>query len=115
MAENICSLSLIDISDILKSKLLPLRMPPQLLRTLTKIFATHGIPEIIVTDNRPPFHRYQFKNYMQQIGTFHQLSTSYWPQGNAEVERFMRTRGKMLVKSKLESEDLQEALSRLLF
>ena len=85
------------------------------IRTLTKIFATHGIPEIIITDNGPPFHSHQFKKYMQQIGTFHQLSTPYWPQGNAEAERFMRTLGKMLAIAKLENEDLQDALSRFLF
>ena len=66
------------------------------IRKLNKIFAAHGIPEILITDNGPPFHSNDFKNYMLEKGTSHQTSTPYWPQGNAEAERFMRTLSKIL-------------------
>ena len=85
------------------------------IRKLNKIFASHGIPEVLITDNGPPFTSNDFKGYMKQIGASHRLSTPYWPQGNAEAERFMRTLGKILTIANLTHEDLQNALSKFLF
>ena len=82
---------------------------------LNKIFASHGIPQILVTDNGPPFKGKDFKKYMEESGISHQLNTPYWPQGNAEAERFMRTLGKILSIAQLTNENLQTALTRFLF
>ena len=49
---------------------------------MEKIFATHGIPEKITSDNGPPFHSHEFKEYMQLKGIAHHKVTPLWPQGN---------------------------------
>ena len=85
------------------------------IRKLNKIFSAHGIPEIILTDNGPPFHSKEFKMYLEQNNVSHQFSTPYWPQGNAEAERFMRTLGKVLTIGKLMHTDLETALHQYLF
>ena len=55
---------------------------------LDKIFAVHGIPYKIVSDNGPPFNSDEFNKYMKILGIEHHLVTPYWPQANGEVERF---------------------------
>ena len=52
---------------------------------------------------------------MKEIGSRHQLSTPYWPQGNAEVERFMKTLGKLLIITNVENRGFETMLSKFLF
>ena len=79
------------------------------------VFASHGIPNIVTSDNGPPFTSAEFSDYMKEIGSRHQLSTPYWPQGNAEVERFMKTLGKLLIITNVENRDFETMLSKFLF
>ena len=44
---------------------------------LDKIFAVHGIPHKIVSDNGPPFNRDEFNKYMKILGIEHHLVTRY--------------------------------------
>ena len=87
----------------------------QVIRKLRKIFAAHGLPKIIVSDNGPPFHSGEVESYLEHLGINHDFSTAYWPQGNAEVERFMRTLGKLLQICNLQGTRLELALSDFLF
>ena len=57
---------------------------------LERIFATHGIPKIIKSDNGPPFPGHELYSFMKELGTTHKYSTPLWPQGNAEAENFMK-------------------------
>ena len=61
---------------------------------LDKIFATHGIPNIVKTDNGPPFNGEEYSRYLTALGITPKFSTPFWPQGNAEAERFMQPLGK---------------------
>ena len=47
------------------------------IKKLNKIFAAHGLPEVLTTDNGPPFHSREFKAYMKEIGTNHKFATPY--------------------------------------
>ena len=58
---------------------------------LDKIFATHGIPESVRSDNGPPFSGYEFKQFATYLGFVHRKVTPEWPEAQGEVERFMRT------------------------
>ena len=63
-------------------------------RTITvlrQLFATHGIPEQIVTDNGPQFTSADFTNFVKSNGIQHSLSSPYHPASNGEAERFVRT------------------------
>ena len=57
---------------------------------LERIFSTHGLPQIIKSDNGPPFTSTEFKTYMQEMGIKHQRITPLWPQANSEAENFMK-------------------------
>lgn len=57
---------------------------------LERIFATHGIPTIIKSDNGPPFTSHEFHAYITETGVKHQKITPHWPQANSEAENFMK-------------------------
>ena len=57
---------------------------------LARIFAMHGIPRNLRSDNGPPFTSHDFKTFMEEQGIRHQRTTPNWPQANAEAERFMK-------------------------
>ena len=46
---------------------------------LDKIFATHGIPELLKTDNGPPFTSHAFKTFARELGFQHRKITPLWP------------------------------------
>ena len=81
---------------------------------LDKIFATHGIPRKIKTDNGPPFNGQDFTKYMQILGIEWKTSTPLWPQGNAHVERFMKPLTKVLQTAKIEGRKWKQELQRFL-
>ncbi len=54
------------------------------------------IPDIITSDNGPPFNGDEYVRYLKALGIQAKFSTPYWPQGNATVERFMQPLGKAL-------------------
>ena len=58
---------------------------------LDAIFAQFGIPQIVRSDNGPPFNSEDFKKFANYLGFKHRRITPLWPRANAEVERFMRT------------------------
>ena len=49
----------------------------QVTKKLRKIFASHGLPKVVVTDNGPPFHSKEFENNTKEWGITHVFSTPY--------------------------------------
>ena len=63
-----------------------------------KIFATHGIPEVIKTDNRLPFQGEAFRQFATEKGFHygnHRL-TPRWPEANGQVDFFMKNISKVI-------------------
>ena len=58
---------------------------------LDNIFARQGIPEMVRTDNGPPFNSKSFQMFATQLGFRHRRITPVWPRANGEAERFMKT------------------------
>ena len=81
---------------------------------LDAIFARHGVPSQVVSDNGPPFPGHEFNTYMTKIGIKHTTSTPLWPQGNAEVEAFMKPLGKAIRTANLEGRPWKQELSKFL-
>ena len=54
------------------------------------IFATHGIPAVLRSDNGPSFTSHEIKKYVEENGIEHQRITPLWPQANSEAESFMK-------------------------
>ena len=77
---------------------------------LERIFATHGIPRTIRSDNGPPFSSHEFRSYMAEIGTQHQRITPLWPQANSEAENFMKPLTKTIRAACTENKDWRKEL-----
>ena len=81
---------------------------------LDAIFARHGIPNNIKSDNGPTFFGDEFAAYMKSLGIEHLTSTPLWPQGNATVEAFMEPIGKVIRTALLEKHKWKQALNQFL-
>ena len=81
---------------------------------LDKIFATHGIPKTVKTDNGPPFNGQEFGKYMDTLGIEWKTSTPLWPRGNAYAESVMKPLGKLLKTAKVEGKNWRQELQRFL-
>ena len=81
---------------------------------LDAIFARHGIPDEVKSDNGPPFFGDEFTSYMKSLGIKHTTSTPLWPQGNATAEAFMKPLGKAICTAVLENRKWKQELYRFL-
>ena len=61
------------------------------IKALRKIYATHGIPEIIVSDNGTAFTSAEFKCFTKRNGIRHVTSSPYHPATNGLAERAVQT------------------------
>ena len=58
---------------------------------LHAIFARQGIPDVLKSDNGPPFNSHEFKSFADYLGFKHRRITLYWPRANGETERLVQT------------------------
>ena len=81
---------------------------------LDRIFAVHGIPELIISDNGPPFNSDEFSRYVTAIGSRHHPITPRWPQANGEVEKFNQPLEKTIQAAVVEGKVWKQELQRFL-
>ena len=55
------------------------------------IFARHGIPEQVLSDNGPQYSSEAYTQFAQLYGFEHVTSSPYFPQSNGETERAVQT------------------------
>ena len=67
-----------------------------------KVFSEFGIPDVVKTDNGPPFNSSAFQSFAQTVGFQHRKVTPRWPRANGEVERFVRTVKKVIKTANVE-------------
>ncbi|XP_055908532.1 uncharacterized protein K02A2.6-like [Eupeodes corollae] len=59
---------------------------------LDELFATYGVPVIVVSDNGTNFTSAEFKTYLQTVGVkYHKLTAPYHPSTNGQAERSVQT------------------------
>ena len=80
---------------------------------LRMIFATHGLPQKIVTDNGPSFTSEEFRKFVQSNGIKHVTSAPYHPATNGLAERAVQTMKQGL--RQMQGGSVQEKLSKFLF
>ena len=51
-----------------------------------KVSSEFDIPNVVKTDNGPPFNSSAFKSFAQTLGFQHRKATARWPRANGEVE-----------------------------
>ncbi len=66
---------------------------------LKSIFARHGIPEIIRSDNGPQYASQEFSSFARTYGFENITSSPRYPQSNGQAERTIQTVKNMLKKS----------------
>ena len=82
---------------------------------LRRIFATHGLPVELVTDNGPQFTSAVFSAFMKENGIRHLMGAPYHPQTNGLAERMVQTVKKSLTKQRSTEKSLIIRLARFLF
>lgn len=60
-------------------------------KRLNRMFALHGIPDQITSDNGPPFDSKAMENYMKSKGIKHNRVTPLWPQAKWGSGKFYET------------------------
>ena len=81
---------------------------------LRNMFATHGLPKSLVTDNGTQFTSMEFESFVKKNGIRHIRSSPYHPSSNGLAERAVQSfKGGMKKYSSTES--IETRLSRFLF
>ena len=66
---------------------------------LKSVFARHGIPEVVRSDNGPQYSSKEFSQFASSYGFQHITSSPRYPQSNGQAERIVRIVKKMLKQS----------------
>ena len=81
---------------------------------LKKMFATHGTPSQVETDNGPPFNSKEFEEFAEEEGFHHHKVTPDHAQANGEAESFMKMLNKTEQIARLQGKDTKFAIQEML-
>ena len=74
---------------------------------LKKVFSTNGVPEIFLTDNRPPpFNSLMFAVFAQESGFKHKQVTPVHSKAQAQVEGFNKMVNKAITITRQEDQTM---------
>lgn len=63
----------------------------EVIRHTKSVFARHGIPQVVVSDNGPQFSSIEFCRFAAEYGFTHTTSSPRYPQSNGEAKRAVKT------------------------
>nr|XP_039254390.1 uncharacterized protein K02A2.6-like [Styela clava] len=73
-----------------------------------------SFPEVVKTDNGPPWQSYQVRHFMELCGIRHRKITPLWPRANAQSENFMKPLGKAIKTATVEGKSWKQEMYKLL-
>ena len=79
-----------------------------------RVFATHGLPRTIVSNNGPPFQSNEIREYMLTNNITHRKITPLWLQANTEAEAFMKPLKKCMQTASIEHKNARKQLQTFL-
>ena len=71
-----------------------------IIQKLKPPFAQHGIPDTVMSDNRPQFVSGEFSRFSQNWGFDHFTSSPGYPQSNGKVENAVKTTKRLMAKAR---------------
>ena len=92
-------------SKYIEIERLPDKSSLNVVNKIKKIFARHGIPKELYTDNGPEYTAQSFKRFAKEWDFKHITSSPHFPQSNGLVERAIQTVKKSLKKAHDGNED----------
>ncbi|KAK3542197.1 hypothetical protein QTP86_017593 [Hemibagrus guttatus] len=98
--------------EVLPTKLTTAEKTANLLRNL---FASYGLPKVLVSDNGPQFTAPEFEKFLKENGVRHVLSPPYHPASNGAAERAVQTFKKASIRLQSQSTSPNQQLARFLF
>ena len=69
------------------------------------IFARHGVPEIVISDNGPHCYSNEYKRFAKVWELFHDISSPKYPKGNGLAEASVKIIKKLSKKASSNDED----------
>jgi hypothetical protein len=78
------------------------------------MFATHGLPWTVTSDNGPHLFAATVESFLQEKGIEHRKTTPLWPQENGEIERQNRSLLKRMQIERVEGQDWRKAVQTYL-
>jgi len=78
------------------------------------MFATFGIPSVLVSDNGPQFTSHTFRSFLEVSKVVHKTCAPFNPASNGQVERYVQTIKKNLKAMKDEKGDMDMKIQMLL-
>ena len=81
---------------------------------LDEIFSLIGIPNVVKSDNGPPFQSEDFQQFANYLGFKHRKITPHWPKANSETERFMKSLKKVIQTAAVESANEAQQINKFL-
>ena len=81
---------------------------------LEKLFSLFSIPNLVKTDNGPPFHGHDFSDFAKRFGFKHRRITPLHPISNATAEAFMKPLVKTMRTASASGQNYKAELSSFL-
>ena len=72
---------------------------------MKSIFARHGIPSVVRSDNGPQYTATEYKQFAQKWNFEHQTSSPYYPKSNGLAEKAVQIVNRLLSKAKQDGKD----------
>jgi transposase InsO family protein len=82
--------------------------------TMRHLFASHGLPRHVVSDNGPQFTSSEFAHFMTQNDIKHIRSAPYHPSCNGAAEHFIQTFKNAIRAGKQDERSLKQQIDNFL-